>query len=83
MSGIKAGDLVMVVKALPCCGDVSRIGRTYQVREVVRLMGACPVCKEWFRATNMAMGSRYGMHLQCLIRIDAHALIDALRRETA
>ena len=36
MSEIKKGDLVMVVKPTPCCGNTDRVGLTFTVREVGR-----------------------------------------------
>ena len=88
MSGIKAGDLVMVVRPLPCCGHAKHIGRTFVVGHVARLMGKCPNCKEWFSAVDCAMEveENVGMLVQCLIRIDPPALpesIDTEREVTA
>jgi hypothetical protein len=75
MSDIKAGDLVMVVKPIHCCGGTASIGLVFVVQEVAIAGGKCGGCyvqhppmpvafiNDWFR---------YDLHR--LIKIDPPAL---------
>jgi hypothetical protein len=40
---IHAGDLVVVVKPTPCCGDVGEIGHTFTVTSLARMATFCLV----------------------------------------
>lgn len=42
---IKSGDLVMVVKPSPCCGNCAAIGRIFTVKAVEVEHGRCGHCK--------------------------------------
>jgi hypothetical protein len=41
---IKVGDLVVVVKPTPCCGNHGHIGTIFQVARLVHLEGRCNWC---------------------------------------
>lgn len=41
---IKTGDLVMVVKPTPCCGNCKAIGRTFTVKGVSASEAVCRYC---------------------------------------
>jgi hypothetical protein len=51
MSAIKAGDLVMVVRPTPCCGNPVFMGHAFVVSAVLELTGRCGVCG--YRATKL------------------------------
>lgn len=44
MSAIKAGDLVVVIRARPCCGVGNHVGRPYRVVALDRYVGQCSEC---------------------------------------
>lgn len=46
----KPGDLVMVVKAAPCCGDVSAVGKVFIVSGLALTANACQACFNPFAA---------------------------------
>lgn len=46
MSAIKPGDLVMVVKPSPCCGNVSVVGRIFSVKSIISAYSYCIYCLE-------------------------------------
>jgi hypothetical protein len=86
MSGIKAGDLVMVVRPMPCCGNARSIGKVFEVRRVTRDLARCPHCKTEFEETYANAVNGRGWEVPRLIRIDPPALpesIDAEREVTA
>lgn len=82
MSDIKAGDLVMVVRPQPCCGDASAIGEVFVVRDVA---GAdadvhCCECGEDLNDSIALMGDEIGHVFSVLIRIDPPALPEDMQQ---
>lgn len=75
---IKAGDLVMVVRPSPCCGNFSDAGRIFRVKEIMRGPGRCPSCLEVAQVTAAMIDHRYGLEVFCLKRIDPPSEGDSL-----
>ena len=74
---IKVGDLVMVVKGLPCCGKAINMGAIFIVTEIVRFrLLRCVSCKEPYPLIVGAMGYKEGLLIDCLKRIDPPSLQD-------
>lgn len=50
---IRVGDLVMVVKPLPCCGSPIMLGEIFTIAKVTRefLDGTCNYCGYWCHET--------------------------------
>ncbi len=44
MSEIKAGDLVMVVRPQPCCGNTGHLGRIHAVGDIALCAYTCSAC---------------------------------------
>lgn len=44
MSEIKAGDVVVIVKPTPCCGDTGKIGVVFTVDWLAYAAGICNAC---------------------------------------
>jgi len=49
---IKPGDLVMVVKLTPCCGNTGSLGTLFTVKDIVRGPSICKYCSD-FRANDV------------------------------
>ena len=74
---IKAGDLVMVVKALPCCGSAAAVGTIFKV-ESFGGRGRCVYCKAVRIVTTARRENGFVYELSRLIRIDPPATGDSL-----
>ena len=46
MSDIKVGDLVVVVRGAPCCGNTQHLGLVFRVAVIFPLEGHCNHCGE-------------------------------------
>jgi len=46
---IQKGDLVMVVKAKPCCGDTRRLGQVFEVQAIVQDWVKCYRCGKRYK----------------------------------
>lgn len=81
MSGdIKRGDLVMVVKAAPCCGASDSVGRVFTVADIVDEVGECNECG-LVSASKLAVISyaeRKAQDVYRLTKIDPPATGDSL-----
>jgi hypothetical protein len=74
----KPGDLVMVVKPMPCCGNGKTIGKPFIVREIRTAMTPrCQYCGVVSHSIDLAMtdevgarGLPIGRQLSRLIKID-------------
>lgn len=75
---IKKGDLVMVVKPAPCCGNDSAIGMTFTVSAVGNWTVLCIHCLAFIpgHAAETPLGSGY--LLSRLKKIDPPAVDDSL-----
>ncbi len=79
MSDIKAGDLVMVVKPTPCCGNSSHIGAVFAVVNVVSTACTCGLCLRAFRdPVRITEGPNGHVLVSCLKKIDPPAEGDSL-----
>lgn len=47
MSDIKPGDLVMIVKPMPCCGDNATLGNVFIVKSISGSDGVCGACGDY------------------------------------
>lgn len=83
-SDIKPGDLVMVVRPRPCCGDMSAIGRVAKVVEMPSQQKAvcclqC-LCKFEDLISFRKLDDGNVCHASRLIKIDPPALADEVER---
>lgn len=78
MSDIKAGDLVMVVKPAPCCGDSRAIGCIRVVLGIERSAWECSECGGATVETCAVLGDEVGCELSRLKKIDPPADGDSL-----
>ena len=79
MSEIRAGDLVMVVRATPCCGRLYGLGEVYRVWNIEQEFGTrCRYCKKSKNGQLVAVreGQRLGRSVAVLRRLDPDALKD-------
>jgi len=87
VSDIKSGDLVMVAKVVPCCGNTARLGQIYKVKEIVidNSGSVCRYCAEAFGTLEVAIreGEFEGTMVERLIKIHPPETGDSLptRRE--
>ncbi|MAL01186.1 MAG: hypothetical protein CL536_03415 [Alcaligenaceae bacterium] len=71
---IKPGDLVMVVKPTPCCGNRVSVGRLFPVEIIGFGNGRCILCGAGFPDTCFAAGQdRIGYHLNRLKKLNPPA----------
>jgi hypothetical protein len=81
---IEAGDLVMVVKPLPCCGGVNLLGYTFTAGRI-RLSSEnafCGVCKSVFGSQPVtALQSGYVIELALLKKIPPLSELEGKERE--
>ena len=77
---IKAGDLVMVVRAQPCCGYNRILGRIYKVVDLSRNQTECLICGATHPSNYVIAkaNSDTGCLTNTLIRIDPPATGDSL-----
>lgn len=73
MSGIKVGDLVIVVKPTPCCGNYRSVGRIYKVARIVSGNRRCNFCAAISTHAFALQPNRYGIHLYRLKKLDPPA----------
>lgn len=84
---IKVGDLVMVVRGKPCCGDTSRLGVCFVVAEIWEWDDAetyvCDHCEEIQKNGILACeeGDNEGDYLSMLKRIDPPAVNDEVETQ--
>lgn len=81
---IKKGDLVMVVKPSPCCGNTSAIGRVFRVlEERISGKGMCIHCYSISTGDRALIGdiNRYVLFTR-LIKIDPPEDSAAMERES-
>lgn len=71
MNNIKPGDLVVVTKPTPCCGDTRSIGKPFRVAEIGDLWGTCRRCgKFYFSSDALDKASGKWFPVSRLTRID-------------
>lgn len=76
---IKAGDLVMVVRPSPCCGDTTYVGRVFVAGVVERAILGCKLCGSEDLVMCVENGAVWpdgvavAIETECLIRIDPPA----------
>lgn len=78
MSEIKAGDLVMVVKPQPCCGDARCVGTIYRVVSVEVMKGWCLMCGRSLDALFARESPAFGCYVGVLKRIDPLPELESL-----
>lgn len=81
MSDIKAGDLVMIVKLMPCCGN-GKLGYSFTAMAVRSLRSTCGFCGHVYES-NVLVGhpsypERTGVLMSRLKKIDPPAEGDSL-----
>jgi hypothetical protein len=74
MSNIKVGDLVMVVKPAPCCGNESFMGKVFFVTgNYIKKNGSCRYCSHFYQEAKVVAGV-FGdvgeMFIERVIKID-------------
>jgi hypothetical protein len=83
--GIEAGDLVMVVKPLPCCGLTGFIGHTYKAGHIQRYDRVhCSNCRTIHKDSVVVFEDgtpNFGFLIGRLIKIDPPALLEKEERE--
>ena len=76
---IKAGDLVMVVRPMPCCGNLSWVGRIFKAGVVEQCSYGCSQCgRHSIELTTelsgfSPIGQPYAVEISRLIKIDPPA----------
>jgi len=71
MSNIKAGDLVVVTRPLPCCGIDLHIGDIHRVQRLFIQDGECAYCGKQYALVNFAgMTTGNNLPIFMLRRID-------------
>jgi len=81
MSDIKAGDLVMVIKAQPCCGEAKDIGLVFRVSSVERFQNICLSCNHIDLFVLACPNQTGGFPIKRLLKIDPPALPESTERE--
>lgn len=81
MSAIKAGDLVMVVRPTPCCGNTDGMGTVYRAAEVSSVYSYCDRCGKKSSGVVVWHEDDSGCHVSRLIRIDPPALPEIVETE--
>lgn len=79
MSAIRPGDLVMVVKPKPCCGN-GALGFVFVVERIGRFPGACDDCGHRSTALAAAFGEDEAVYVFRLKRIDPLPAEDEVER---
>lgn len=67
---IKAGDLVMVVRAMPCCGGIRQFGTVFRVTDVKSEWGYCTFCGHIKYATLASGDKSFFREVVTLKKID-------------
>ncbi len=70
---IRVNDLVMVVRAKPCCGSTRRMGAVFTVGQIDSGYFSCKCCKEVRRLTTVKGDIEGRLNIARLIRIDPPA----------
>lgn len=81
MRPIQAGDLVMVVKPLKCCGGVKSLGKVFRAKMVVTVVTRCKCCGNMGERTLAATKWGAGIEVSRLIRIDPPALPESVETD--
>lgn len=81
MSNIKAGDLVMVVRPTPCCGNTGGMGTVYRAAEVSAVESYCDWCGKDWSGVVVWHEDDSGCDVSRLIRIDPPALPESVETE--
>lgn len=67
---IKAGDLVVVTKPTPCCGNTSGIGGIFRVESIRNEFPICGHCWREIKDPLVIFSRTHGQTLSRLTRID-------------
>lgn len=78
---IAAGDLVMVVKPMYCCGNASKVGVVFRVQKIAKGTARCPYCNAKVSGTFADRFPGKGPDVSRLIRIDPPALPESVETE--
>ena len=82
MKPIRAGDLVMVVKPEPCCGDQNDIGYAFRVMALEDGRDwACSECHTLQRGVMALIDADNAVNTSRLIRINPPALLESVETE--
>jgi hypothetical protein len=85
MKNISKGDLVVVYKPTPCCGNTETIGNIFDVSEIKKLEGTCSFCgKDANGISALSKGDANGIYwiqLFRLKRIDPLTIDDLVEEE--
>ena len=77
---IAVGDLVMVVRPFPCCGQTSYISQLHKVEALEMAYFECP-CGQKLLLPMAITGNWHGFPISILIRIDPPALPESIHTE--
>jgi hypothetical protein len=77
-SDIKAGDWVMVVRPMPCCGQSPALGSVFVVEQVMFCHGDCDICGTSDSGIAAICPQGYAFELNRLKKIDPPATGDSL-----
>jgi len=69
MENIKVGDLVMVIKPIPCCGYDKRIGMISTVEQIVERGMYCTICGHNFGTSTHTIVNGIGFSFDRLKKI--------------
>lgn len=67
---ISVGDVVMVVKPMPCCGDVGDIGYIFKVSEARNDPARCMACRRWDVGLDVLDGSGIGFPISVVRKLN-------------
>ncbi len=81
-SAIKVGDLVMVVRGMPCCGISKTLGKPFIVAGIKTNTLPCCFCKKVERSID-ALDSGQWVPFHQLTRIDPPAIPETTEQEIA
>ena len=85
MSNIKVGDLVMVTRPMPCCGNSDNVGDIYTAKAIFLVSALCRRCGKTtigkFVSTPETLNNYYGYPEQCLTKIDPPSLPETIEEE--
>jgi hypothetical protein len=73
MSEIKAGDLVMVVRATPCCSATPDVGSVFRVASINAVVSHCELCGQWNTDPKAWDVDDSGVRVSQCVRIDPPA----------
>lgn len=82
MRPIQAGDLVMLVRGMPCCGAAEKLGHVFVVSSVEVLASTCGTCGAKTPARLVAVHQSGSVaSFSRLIRIDPPALPESVETD--